>query len=344
VNYHFSVENSPIWRYLILVILSKSCDKLLGFSATTIFSAKTPNEKGCAIVEPGETDRTMTQHTSDVIYTSDVLDLDAYFQRIGYRGDRSPTLKTLQAIHLGHVKAIAFENLNPLLKQPVTLDLKSLQQKLIHDKRGGYCFEQNSLLQSVLLTLGFQVTNLSARVLWNHPATTILPRNHMLLQVHIDGEPYLTDVGFGGLTPTTPLSLKPDIEQSTPHEPFRVIADEKTYIMQVLIAQEWKSLYRFDLQEQQLPDYEVSNWYVSTHPNSLLVNSLLAARADSDCRYTLRNNHLNTHYLGDRTEGSILRTATELRSTLEDIFQIQLPNVSNLDATLQWLVEKPLDV
>ncbi len=65
--------------------------------------------------------------------------------------------------------AIAFENLNSFLKQPVPLDLASLQQKLIHEKRGGYCFEQNLLLRAVLIALGFQVTAFTARVLWNLP-------------------------------------------------------------------------------------------------------------------------------------------------------------------------------
>jgi N-hydroxyarylamine O-acetyltransferase len=95
--------------------------------------------------------------------TTDAIDLDAYFQRIGYSGECSPTLEALQAIHQHHAEAIAFENLNSFLQQPVPLDLKSLQQKLIHEGRGGYCFEQNLLLGSILSALCFQVTNLAAR-------------------------------------------------------------------------------------------------------------------------------------------------------------------------------------
>ena len=272
--------------------------------------------------------------------TTDAIDLDAYFQRIGYIGERTPTLKTLQSIHQHHAEAIAFENLNPFLKQLVPLDLKSLQQKLIHEGRGGYCFEQNQLFRSVLSAVGFQVTNLAARVLLNLPEGTITPRSHMLLQVDIDGEKYIADVGFGGLTLTAPLSLTPDIEQSTPHEPFRLIATDQTYIMQAYIGQEWKSLYRFDLQEQQLPDYEVSNWYVSTHPNSLFVTTLIAARPDTDCRYALRNNQLTTHHLDGRTERRVLSTVTELRTALEDVFRLKLPPITNLDDALQRLVEQ----
>lgn len=269
----------------------------------------------------------------------DAIDLDAYCQRIGYSGDRLPTLATLQAIHLGHAKSIAFENLNSLLKQPVALDLSSLEQKLIHKRRGGYCFEQNLLLRSVLTSLGFQVTNLAARVLWNLPDGVITPRSHMLLLVHGEGGPYIADVGFGGTTLTAPLALAPDVEQQTPHEPFRLLQTDHTYTMQVLIGDAWKSLYRFDLQEQQLPDYEVSNWYVSTHPNSIFVNTLMAARPDTDRRYALRNNQLTTHHVDGRTERLELSTVKEMRQALEDIFHLQLPLIEDLDQSLQRLIE-----
>jgi len=268
------------------------------------------------------------------------IDLDAYFQRIGYSGDCSPRLTTLQAIHQRHSQTIAFENLNSLLKQPVKLDLASLQQKLINEGRGGYCFEQNSLLRAVLLALGFEVTNLAARVLWNLPSGTIAPRSHMVLWVNIDGEPYIADGGFGGLTLTTPLALTPDIEQPTSHEPYRLIATDRSYIMQAYIKQEWKSLYRFDLQEQELPDYEVSNWYVSTHPNSIFVSNLMVGKPDSNCRYALWNNQFTVHYLNGRTEHRVLSTVAEFRTTLENVFCLNLGAIADLDRMLQQLIER----
>ncbi len=65
------------------------------------------------------------------------MDLDAYFARIGFSGARAPTLETLQALHLAHAQAIAFENLNPLLDRPVPLDLPALEEKLVRSGRGG---------------------------------------------------------------------------------------------------------------------------------------------------------------------------------------------------------------
>lgn len=86
------------------------------------------------------------------------VDLSAYFKRIGYdKEDPSASSKTLKKLHRLHTQAIPFENLNPLLGLPVKLDTKSLQQKLVYDERGGYCFEHNLLFKRILETIGFSV-------------------------------------------------------------------------------------------------------------------------------------------------------------------------------------------
>ena len=168
--------------------------------------------------------------------TTPGIDLDAYFRRIGYTGERRATLDTLRAIHVRHAETIAFENLNPLLKWPVLLDAASLEQKLVRAGRGGYCFEQNLLLSHVLNGLGFKVSGLAARVLWGAPEGAITPRGHMLLRVDIEGTSYMADVGFGVLTLTGPLLLEPDIEQATPHETFRLTRAGQDFIMQVKLG------------------------------------------------------------------------------------------------------------
>ena len=97
------------------------------------------------------------------------IDLDAYFHRIGYAGERVPSLVTLRTINELHPRAIAFENLDPLMRCPVTLDASSLQRKMVLDGRGGYCYEHNLLFGHVLKSLGFQVRALAGRVVWNLP-------------------------------------------------------------------------------------------------------------------------------------------------------------------------------
>jgi len=137
---------------------------------------------------------------------------------------------------------------------------------------------------------------------------------------------------------TAPLLLEPDIEQATPHEPFRLISAGQDFFMQAKLGETWKALYRFDLQEQLLPDYEVTNWYLSNHPNSHFVNGLIAARAAPDRRYALRNNELAAHYLNGTTERRVLITASELRTALEGTFRLTLPEVPELDEALGRLI------
>jgi N-hydroxyarylamine O-acetyltransferase len=266
-----------------------------------------------------------------------VLDLDSYFRRIGYDGSRAPTLDTLRALHFRHALAIPFENLDPFLRRPVPLDLESLQQKLVRERRGGYCFEHNLLLKAALDALGFHVAGLAARVVWNLPDGVTLPRTHMLLRIAIDGQDYIADVGFGGQTLTGPIRLIAGVEQATPHEPFRLLADGDEFLMQVSIGGEWKSLHRFDLQEQLLPDYELANWYISTHPQSRFVNNLTVALPAADRRYALFNNEFAVHHRDGPSEQRKLAGADEIRKVLEDVFGLTMIADPELDAALERL-------
>ncbi|MGA0557301.1 arylamine N-acetyltransferase family protein [Larkinella sp. VNQ87] len=280
-----------------------------------------------------------TQEQVSATLASD-LDLDAYCQRIGYTGARTPTLETLRSLQRLHTATIPFENLNPLLRLPVLLDLATLQQKMVHQGRGGYCFEQNRLFSQVLQALGFRVRELAARVLWNVAEGEMKPITHMLLQVAIVQEWYITDVGFGGLSPTGPIKLDLNTVQTTPHEPFRLIEARDELELQAFVKDEWRSLYRFTLREHHLPDYEMFSWYLCTYPNNYFQTSLAAALSIPDQRYGLRNTVLTTHYLGGESEQRELRSVAEVRAVLETIFRLTLPEVSYFDATLQRIIDE----
>ncbi|MEI9804381.1 MAG: arylamine N-acetyltransferase [Pseudolabrys sp.] len=267
-----------------------------------------------------------------------MIDLAAYFLRIGYDGAPTPTLATLKELHRLQPQAIAFENLDPLLGRPAKLDAPSLERKILHGGRGGYCYEQNLLFAQALRSIGFTVTELAARVLWNVPPGTHTPRVHMLLAVDIDGQRYLTDAGFGGNVMTGPLLLDSTDEQATPHEPFQVLRDGDRYVLQFKLRDAWVKLYRFDLSEQLMPDHEQGNWFVSTHPQSIFVNGLLAARAEPDRRYALSNNVLSVHVLNGATEKQTLKSVAEMRDALTDLFKLRLAGLDGLDAALSRLM------
>lgn len=270
------------------------------------------------------------------------LNLDAYFQRIGYMGDRTPTMETLRALQYCHASAIPYENLNPLLGLPVRLDLDSLQQKLVTEQRGGFCFEQNLLFSHVLKSLGFSVHGLAARVLWRQPEDAFLLRGHMILRVDLSEGSYIADVGFGGVTLTAPLRLEPNTEQPTPHEWFRLIPHGEEFITQAKLRDEWVRLYRFEPGEHFQPDYEVTCWYLCNHPDSQFISNLIAARPTKDCRYALRNNELATHHRNGPTERITLTTAEELRAALTGPLGLTLPDSPKLYATLERLTTPTL--
>jgi N-hydroxyarylamine O-acetyltransferase len=267
-------------------------------------------------------------------------ELAAYFERIGYQGSLEPTLETLRAIYARHAMAIPFENLSPFLGLPVELDTAALMRKLVAGGRGGYCFEQNLLLRHVLLALGYELISLAARVRWNAPEGVVTPRSHMLLLVAIDGQHYVVDAGFGGITLTAPLLLAPGVEQPTTHEPFRLLEHEQHYTLQVGIGGGWRPLYQFDLQPQELVDYQVSNWYISNNPASVFVTGIMAALPAPGRRYALNNTSFAVHHLEGETERRTLTSAGQLRDVLEGTFGIALPGLPGLDQALQGLVER----
>jgi N-hydroxyarylamine O-acetyltransferase len=265
------------------------------------------------------------------------IDLDRYFLRIGYKGPRTPTLDTLRAIHALHPASIVFENLDPWLRRPFGLDAASIEGKLVRAGRGGYCFEHNLLLGHALKALGFRVKGLGARPLWRRLEGAVTPREHMLLLVDVAGQPHIADVGFGGMTVTAPLRLDPDTEQATPHELFRVLKVDAEFVLQAKIHSQWAPVYRFDLQEQLQPDYEIANWYHSTHPGSQFINDLIVARPMPGRRYALRNNQLAIHHTEGATERRVLRTVATLRDALTGTFGIVLPDGPDLDDALRRL-------
>src|SRR5689334_17149891 len=106
-------------------------------------------------------------------------EIDDYCVRIGYSGSREPTAEALREIIAAHTATIPFENIDVLTKPPIRLDLPSVLKKLVHNRRGGYCYEQNLLLLKVLQALGFRVVCLTARVHRSRPPGVVPPRSHM---------------------------------------------------------------------------------------------------------------------------------------------------------------------
>ena len=253
------------------------------------------------------------------------IDLDAYFERIGYAGERAPTLRVLSALQLAHTSSIPFESLDPLLGRPVRLDPASLDAKLVRGGRGGYCFEQNGVFLRVLESLGFQVTPLSARVLWMAPEDAPPgPLSHMLLRAHTPEGPFLADVGFGGQSPTAPLCFVSGLEQATPHGIYRLMETDGVWELQMRLPDRWAAMYRFNLEPRLPADYEVANWFTSTHPESRFTTGLMVARATSAGRLNLLDTALTVHSNDGPPQERQIASAAELHRLLTHEFGLRI--------------------
>jgi N-hydroxyarylamine O-acetyltransferase len=250
------------------------------------------------------------------------FDLDAYLARIGYAGDLAPTRDVLAALHLAHASHIPFENLDILLGRPIRLDLEGVQAKLVRGRRGGYCFEQNTLFAAALEGLGFRVTPLAARV--RYGATRLSPRTHMLLKVDLEEGPWLADVGFGGegLLGPIPLASGRVVRQFA--RSYRVVVDGGLWVLQCLRAGSWMDFYAFTTEPQYAVDFEVANHFTSTHPSSHFLRTPTAQLPTPEARHILRGPEL-TIERGEEVRRRTIEDDEELLSVLSETFGLDFP-------------------
>lgn len=254
---------------------------------------------------------------------ADDFDLDAYCARIGYDGPRAPTLEVLNALHARQVDAIPFENLTPLLGEPVLLDTAALQAKMVAQRRGGYCFELNGLFKAALEAIGFSVTGLAARVRWMAPPERPDGAlNHMAMRVDLDDGPWLADVGFGGHLMAGPIRMTADVEQATPAGVLRLVPHGVSLTLQTELPDGWFDLYRFRDEAQSAADYEVFSWHTSAHPSSFFRSMLIAERLTPERRITLFNTKLTERFADGRVAQRALAGAADLAKALERDFAI----------------------
>lgn len=212
--------------------------------------------------------------------------LVSYLQRIRSPEAGTPRLDTLRHLHSAHLAAIPFENLDQRLGRPVDLDLSSLQDKIVRRRRGGYCFEQNTLFAAVLRDLGFAVDTLEARV---RPigVTAPLPRTHMTLRVRIEDRDWLADVGFGGDGPFLPVPVDGQISEQA-GESYQVVRENDYFVLRGTIMGKWRDLYAFRPEPALPVDFELAHYYTATHPRSRFRQTLTVQRSTLTDRYRLR--------------------------------------------------------
>ncbi|OON62037.1 hypothetical protein B0920_00640 [Massilia sp. KIM] len=268
-----------------------------------------------------------------------MTDLSPYFDLIGYRHGGAPTLEALRELQLRHTHTIPFENLTPLAGLPVRLDLPSLLNKF-SARRGGYCFEHNIVFRHALDSFGFSTRALLARVRYNQPPELITPQTHMLLMIELDGERWIADTGFGRAVPTAPLRLQPGAVQETPNGPYRVMEDEAGYRLEAELAGRWEPLYVFDLTPRYQSDFEMSNWYVSTHGNSHFVHDLVVVRSSPAGRRVIYNTRHSFYGIGAEPVHMQLTSVDAIFALLRSEFGIEAEPLPGLRTRIGRILKR----
>eukprot|EP01036_Dinobryon_divergens_P023351 gene23351-31687_t len=238
------------------------------------------------------------------------------------------------------MKTIPFENLDVVGRNIISTNLNDLEAKLVKSHRGGYCFEQNSLLLEVLREIGFKVKPVLVRVRWNK-GNIQTPYTHMGLVITLNNDTesavnYFVDVAFGGLSSTKPLLLPQKDQTSITQESAefghsRLVRDDsdmECFTEQWLLKGSWVDLYKFSDREAMQCDLDVANWYSCTHPEARWKGCLFAALIIGSERHHL----LNCEYCIRHTDGTATRrkleSVEEVLHLLSTVFGISLTSES----------------
>ena len=268
------------------------------------------------------------------------FDQKAWLARIKYSGPLAPTLDTLNRLIFAHSQAIPYETLDIMLGHPPGLDVPTLQHKMIASRRGGYCFEQNMLFRAGLRSLGYRITSLQGRVVRGLDIDAPRPAIHMLLKVELPEGAYLADVGFGNLAPTCALLLVPQVEQDTPHETMRFIDVGGELTLQARLKHGWEHIYRVIPYPRYDGEYEITNWYTATHPDTPYQGNIIVAKPGPNrSRITMYNARVTIRDADGYAEKRWLATESEFRDVLRGEFGLNMSD-QQIDACVAVMKAK----
>jgi len=227
------------------------------------------------------------------------VDVDAYLHRIHYQGPVTPDAAALRALHVAHLEAIPFENLDIHLGRPIVLEEHALFDKIVRRRRGGFCYELNGLFSALLRELGFRVTRLSAGVM-RADGGFGPDFDHMTLLVDLDDR-WLADVGFGDSF-REPLRLDEPGEQVQEGRIYRVRHDGRSGTMVRSGEGAPGTGYRFSFQPRHLTDYLGMCHFHQTSPESPFTRRRICSRLTPAGRITLSDLRLIVTEHGERRE------------------------------------------
>ena len=250
-----------------------------------------------------------------------LMDVRAYLDRVGYHGPIEPTADTLRALHRQHMLNVPFENLDIGLWRKIALDPECFVEKIVHRRRGGFCYELNGAFATLLVALGFRVTLLSARVA-NDQGVASKEFDHLALQIDLEDR-LLADVGFGENF-LEPLRLISRMEQQDVTGSFRFVnAGDRWRLERRQPDASWRLQYDFSSQPRQLSEFAGRCRYHQTSPDSHFTRNRVCSLATPHGRITLSGMRLISTSNG-RKEEQVLASKANWHAALRDHFGIVL--------------------
>ena len=195
-----------------------------------------------------------------------------YFERIGleYSEPYEPNLEHLRELHLAHSLTVPYENLDLLKGKLLSLEYDDLFEKIVINKRGGYCFEVNGLFGWLLRELGYKVTDYLGRYLRGETLEVPM-RRHRILRVELPEGDYLADVGIGDKAQRLPLLMEPGLEQQDYNDVYKFEKDDfYGWVLYDLDNEgEWSRFFSFTEEGQAYTDFIMPSFWCERHPDSI---------------------------------------------------------------------------
>ena len=247
------------------------------------------------------------------------MNVPAYLDRIRYEGPLTPNKEVLHSLHRAHMFAVPFENLDIGLGRQIICDEGRFLNKIVTERRGGFCYELNGAFAALLRALGFKVSLLSARV--SGDGSDGPEFDHLALRVELE-EPWLVDVGFGDSF-VEPLLLVPGLEQEQFGRRYRLTSTDRGLCLETNTDGAWHKQYLFTLQARQLSDFAAMCHYHQTSPDSPFTRKRVCSLAIPEGRITVTGDKLIETRHGVREERAL--TEDERLAILRERFGVNLP-------------------
>lgn len=249
---------------------------------------------------------------------------EKYLNRIGgEQFDFVPNLENLKYLQRQHLLSIPFENLDIHWKKPIDLSGESLYQKIVENKRGGFCYELNGLFFELLQKSGYESKRISARVS-DGKGNFGQEFDHLAIITRIEDEDYLVDVGFGDFI-AEPIKFILDLEQTDANGTFLIKKfDENYFEVFKKNAASFVSQYIFTLKKRDLSEFEAMCIFHQTSPDSHFTNNKVCSLMCIEGRKTLTDKKFMITKASQKEEVAI-NSEQEFKDILEKEFGIKPP-------------------